>query len=109
MPHQFDADVVPIAGNQLMVRVGRDYEVTIAVNRDREPFQTFVIVVTRSVLRAAGADPTNATARAIPRVMQPAIRQKIVDEIAPAPTELELRLTNDGALAAMLSAGGTTD
>jgi hypothetical protein len=85
-----------------MVKSGRQYEITIRVTRDDQPFQTFIVVVDRSVLKAAGADPDEATARALATIMQPAVREMIVDGRAPSPTDLELTFTDGRTLAETL-------
>jgi hypothetical protein len=102
MSHRFAADLVPGPRDELMVKSGRQYEITIRVTRDDEPFQTFVVVVDRSVLKVAGADPNEATARALATIMQPAVRETILDGRAPSPTDLELTFTDGRALAETL-------
>jgi hypothetical protein len=42
-------------------------------------------------------------------VMEPTIKQMIADGLAPAPTEIQLRLTDGAALGAMLRAGEPPD
>ena len=98
---RFTAALVPMPNGRSMRRAGRhDREVDVVVDRDGKPYQRFVIVVDRRLLRSIDADEDETTARAMVMVMESAIKQRFADGSVPAPTEIELRLTDERALAA---------
>jgi hypothetical protein len=101
--HRFTAELVPASDRKIMGRSGRDdREVAVAIRRDGQRFQTFVIIIARSLLKAAGADESDATSRAIALVMEPTIRQIIAEGAAPSPTAIELRFTDQAQLEELL-------
>lgn len=104
--HHFSASIVRATPTRAMHISRRDHEVEVAVTRDGQPFQTFVIVAAKSLVKAAGGDKTDSTAEAIAISMEPTIRQMIADGTAPAPSDIELRLEDEAMLAAALRGRG---